>query len=123
MAIFSVSDIIIATTLVVNALALTSSKFRKLNYQHDSTEKCDDERKLHHNPAYSMIFAENGVTSPQQSHGNDFKEGAVDDSSDYIGASVMVRIRMLVYGMRKFSCVIVVWNVFFFVLMVFVFGS
>ena len=119
MAIFSVSDIIIATTVV----GFHILKISKLNHQHDSTEKCDDERKFHHNPAYNMIFSENGVASPQQSHGIDFKEGAVDDSSDYIGASVMVRIRVLVYGMRKFSCVIVVWNVFFFVLMVFVFGS
>lgn len=123
MAIFSVSDIIIATTLVVNALALTSSKFRKLTHQHDSTEICNDERKFHHNPAFGIIFSENSVTSPQASQDTDFKEGVVDDSSDYVGASVMVRIRMLVYGMRKFSCVIVVWNIFFFILMVFVFGS
>lgn len=37
--------------------------------------------------------------------------------------SIPERISFLLYGLRKFSCVIVMWNAVFFVLMLFVFGS
>jgi hypothetical protein len=39
------------------------------------------------------------------------------------GGPIVTRLRSLVHGMRKYSCVIVVWNIFFVVLMVFVFGN
>jgi hypothetical protein len=54
---------------------------------------------------------------------HDVESGGTESLSDYSGASVMVRVRMLVFGIRKFSCVIVIWNFLFFILMVFVFGS
>lgn len=131
MAIFSVSDIIITATLVVNALALISSKLPRINQQQSSQEMYDDEKKIHHKSTFGASIAEHVVSLSQgdqihdnnHSAQNDVERHGSDDISDYTGASVMGRVRMLVFGIRKFSCVIVIWNIFFFILMVFVFGS
>jgi len=72
MAIFSVSDILIAITLILNAIALVSSRVV---------------------------------------------------SSELVVDAFQAKVRRLVYGVRKFSFFLVLWNVFFFVLISFVFRS
>jgi hypothetical protein len=128
MAIFSVSDIIITATLVVNALALISSKLPRLHHLQIPSGGHDDEKKLYNNFPFGTSLAEQLMSlsqSDQQKDSvhNDVESGGTESLSDYSGASVMVRVRMLVFGIRKFSCVIVIWNFLFFILMVFVFGS
>jgi hypothetical protein len=128
MAIFSVSDIIITATLVVNALALISSKLPRLHHLQIPSGGHEDEKKLHNNFPFGTSLAEQLMSlsqSDQQKDSvhHDVESGGTESLSDYSGASVMVRVRMLVFGIRKFSCVIVIWNFLFFILMVFVFGS
>ena len=72
MAVFTVSDIVISVTLLVNALALVSSKVVPT------------------------------------------KEGENE--------GIFYRLRSLIFGLRKYSLIIVFWNAFFLVLMVFVFS-
>ena len=72
MAIFSISDIIIAITLIINATALVSSKVV---------------------------------------------------SNELVVDAFTARVRTLVYGIRKYSFILVVWNGFFFILIAFVFRS
>ena len=136
MAIFSVSDIVIAVTLIMNALALISSKL-------PSNLSSVDQG------AASQYHRVATVENDSDGHGDLINSIAIDHthSDDYCGAStiaeqlmnpttvsyiptspgsggpIVTRLRSLVYGMRKYSCVIVVWNIFFMVLMVFVFSS
>jgi hypothetical protein len=143
MAIFSVSDIVIAVTLIVNALALISTKL-------PGTPPTTTATTAPH--AYERL--------PTADHGDDdvgsgvggggastnvAADGSAESTDDYCSAStiaeqlmmkpasattsaptggpIVTRLRSLVHGMRKYSCVIVVWNIFFVVLMVFVFGN
>lgn len=128
MAIFSVSDIVITATLIVNALALISSKLPRLHHQQISSDGHDDEKKPHNNFPFGTSLAEQLMSlsqsnQHQQNANNDVETAGTESLSDYSGASFMVRVRMLVFGIRKFSCVIVIWNFLFFILMMFVFGS
>ena len=91
MALFSVSDIVIAVTLLVNALALISSKIPRVQSTGKMTGSFEAEND------YPM------VETP--------------------ATSATARLRVLVFGLRKFSCIIVFWNIFFMILMVFVFGG
>ena len=125
MAIFSASDIIIAVTLVVNALALMSSKLPRLNDHHRTIASIHDaEEKIHDDdPSCGISLAEETVSLLNGGKISLDDHNQEDDIDNYTGASLMGRVRMLVFGIRKFSCVIVIWNAFFFILMVFVFGS
>ena len=125
MAIFSASDVIIAVTLVVNALALMSSKLPRLHQHHRSIASTHDaEEKIHDdNQSCGISFAEETVSLLNGGNISLDNHNQEDDIDNYSGASLMVRVRMLVFGIRKFSCVIVIWNALFFILMVFVFGS
>lgn len=95
MAIFSISDIIIAVTLIVNALALMSSTIKALALRSRPTPRphTEDETAL----------------LPQES------------SSEQL--AVEGRVAELMSGIRSLSALLVFWNIFFFVLMVGVFGS
>ena len=125
MAIFSVSDIIIAVTLVVNALALVSSKLPRLNHRQRGSASADtNEENIHDdNCSYGMNLAEQSVSllNDRDIRLND--QNQTEDLDNYTGTSLMMRVRTLVFGIRKFSCIIIIWNAFFFILMVFVFGS
>ena len=138
MAIFSVSDIVIAVTLIVNALALISTKLPG----QQKTAALNSER----GGTYTRLPTSEGRGDDAADKGDNGDIGDVADSSDdYCSAStlaeqlmnptaavvtnapsggpIVTRLRSLVHGMRKYSCVIVVWNIFFVVLMVFVFGN
>ena len=92
MALLSFTDIIIAATLIVNALALASSKIQRVNIGGDGRSNTS-------------------VLKP------------VDESidADVTDVSPLTRLQDLSMKFRKFSCVIALWNVFFFFLMISVF--
>lgn len=127
MAIFNVSDIIITMTLLVNALALVSSKFPRLN--HVKVLNDDNEPKIHDanlcgsSLAEQLLLLSQGEKPTIKNNDLDTEKGLKEEESSSTGASVMIRLRMLVFEIRKFSCLLVIWNIFFIILMVFVFGS
>ena len=106
---------------------MTSSKLPRLSHQRYPV-KDDDIEKQKHNDNNDSIMNEQTISLLHNSDDNTNdqitnEKKTHDDSSEFIGSAIMARIRMLVFGIRKFSCVIVVWNIFFMILMVFVFGS
>jgi hypothetical protein len=127
MAIFNVSDIIITVTLLVNALALVSSKFPRFN--HTKIPNDDDEPKVHDvnlcgsSLAEQLLLLSPGKNTTTEHNDSDVEKSSRDEEGTSTGASVMIRLQTLVYEIRKFSVVIVIWNIFFIILMVFVFGS
>jgi hypothetical protein len=91
--IFSLSDIIIAVTLLVNAIALLSSKV----YTEPKMAKSDS------NSETAALVG-----------GGEIKQAE--------GPSISRFYRFLNW-MRRLSCLIVLWNIFFIVLMLLVFRS
>ena len=91
MAVFSLSDVIITITLIVNAITLMASK------------------------TYPDNPIENQSTKP----------GSQDQvtQSQPSSPSIMSRIYSVLNAFRKFSGIIVMWNIFFILLMLFVFRS
>lgn len=148
MALFSVSDIVIAGTLFANALALLSSKLPASfqNYSSSSSgsssgssrrhstsglredEECLDEDRI----AECMLNKKGGDRSGDAHYvmekeplilraGTDNK--AIEGSSG-AGPEVDLKERLLNFfsGFRRYSCVVVIWNFVFVVLMTFVFS-
>ena len=135
MAIFSVSDIVIAVTLIMNALALISSKLpsnlsavdqgtssyhRVATVENDSDENGDHISNIAIGQTHSDDYC--GASTIAEQLMNPTTVSYIPTSPGP-GGPIVTRLRSLVYGMRKYSCVIVVWNIFFMVLMVFVFSS
>jgi hypothetical protein len=137
-----VSDIVIAVTLIVNALALISTKLPGTPPTTTTATTAPH--------AYERLPTADHVDDDVGSGGggastNVAADGSAESTDDYCSAStiaeqlmmkpasattsaptggpIVTRLRSLVHGMRKYSCVIVVWNIFFVVLMVFVFGN
>jgi hypothetical protein len=127
MAIFNVSDIIITVTLLVNALALVSSKFTRVT--HTKIPNDEDGSKIHDVNLCGSSLAEQLLLLSQRENvtnnydDSDSEKVLKEERGTSTGASVMIRLRTLVYEIRKFSCLIVIWNIVFIILMVFVFGS
>jgi hypothetical protein len=89
MGVFSLSDIIITVTLLINATALMASKVHP---------------------------------EPRLAKGDDVQE------KDSVGGSrtdvsMLSKFYIFLNTMRRLSCLIVVWNIFFIILMLFVFRS
>lgn len=104
MGFLSLSDIIISATLIINAGALLATKPLQLNTEQGSME--EKESLVATDPENTLKGSEDGANSQSQPK-----------------ISIAERISFLLYGLRKFSCVIVMWNAVFFILMLFVFGS
>lgn len=94
MAIFSLSDVIITVTLLVNALALLSSK----TYKEQTNPNSDDEH-----------LETSGLVSNTEKKTTE-------------GTSLN-RFQQFMNWIRRLSCIIVVWNIFFTLCMLFVFRS
>ena len=128
MALFSVSDIIIAATLLLNALALISSSKAIVRTSSIAARAPGEEEVAL-------------LTSSSSSHYNDASQGCDDEADESLHKilstsnsshasiaaereqeeSVGGRLRALFAGIRKFSCVIVFWNLIFFTLMLTIF--
>ena len=115
--IFSITDIVISGTLFLNALALVSSKSSNAVALEELTSK------------FSERDAEERVDTRNA--------GIAGDSMDSIStlehlsklyyfifghnSAIMLQFRRWMVTIRIYSCIIAVWNIFFMLLMVFVF--
>lgn len=127
MAIFSVSDIVIAVTLVVNALVLISSKLpgtvaTNQQYQRVALDESEENAGGYAN---NSVEADDycGASSIAEQLMNPTTTASAPSSPSSAGGPIVNRLRSLIKGMRKYSCVIVIWNFFFVILMVFVFSN
>ena len=107
MGVFSVSDILVAVTLAVNAAALSSSAFPLqtqilLTKQPESLENEDNQ------PLLSIP----GIGDIDNSNSGDL---------GYLSA-LKARVALLFRGVRHLSCLIAIWNMIFVILLVLVFG-
>lgn len=159
MAIFSVSDVIISATLLINALALLSSRIRALGgASHPKKAVTESSSFLRLAQAASRrannvdgrsgdadvagdsesdALLSSSATANTRMDGADTSVNGEHISSAVLGVSeaaaqdakaeaeqfsVSARLRKLVYGVRRYSCIIVMWNLIFSILMIFVFG-
>jgi len=189
MGIFSIPDIIIAMTLIVNAIALVSSSIRNVNetdiemgkendrINFDKGRMCHNE--IHRNvdisdhvdsdvlsiqnnshnmasssqndenknsfrdqtssmsaddsgglisssssllPTHTSTISESKVTTHSVILVNNNTTNNLNTNTSTIGSSIL-RFNKLMNAIRRLSCLIVVWNIFFTFLMVFVFGD
>lgn len=95
MGVFSLSDIIITITLLANATALMSSKV----YKEPSPKVSNDDG----------TSETSGLVTNTESKASE--------------GSTLSRFYTFLNLMRRLSCIIVVWNIFFIILMLFVFRS
>jgi hypothetical protein len=108
MGLFSISDIIISITLLINAIALLASSIVK--EQASSTVDVDA------NPVEPLLNDNNN-------NNNNSKEDQIPISSkdNNNNSNDIFRLYKVMNGIRRMSCLIVIWNIFFMILMVFVF--
>lgn len=137
MGIFSVSDIIISATLLINALALVSGKTTNVGAGkdiqgtgrgslglNDMNMNLSRQQRDNNNDDEDEESRQSLLGQPHSSNGNNI-------GNDEIGlnatrspgpspspSSAKDRLRSLFFGIRKYSCVIVFWNLIFFVLMI-----
>lgn len=100
MGILSLSDIVITTTLFLNAVALLSSKVPNVEAQFGEVSRSDGQGE--------DVEATDGV-----------KNEATE--LDTVQTSTVSRCYHFLFIIRQFSCIIVMWNVFFLILMTLVF--
>lgn len=100
MGLFSISDLIISLTLFLNAAALLSRRTKKVS---GIEEPSKSNPPLHENDALLAPTEEDGSQKPEEH------------------LTIRQRYFLLVETIHQFSGVIVVWNIFFAFLMIFVF--
>ena len=98
MAIFSLSDLLIFVTLCGNALCLLASKSRKVEEMQTAQEHVK----------VDIVPATTGEEEP---------------SPASMTVTLATRLESALDAVRKLSGVILLWNLFFFVLMLFIFSS
>jgi hypothetical protein len=122
MAIFSVSDLVISITLLLNALALISNRIKP--------GSLGDRRPK---PSLSLLgiwptgFATENSSSAQNAGINE-SDGLLSSENNHsprgdVAASFVDRVRTVFYKVRKLSCIILFWNLIFTVLMILVFPA
>ena len=147
MAIFSISDLVVAVTLVLNALALVSNRLKPASTltrsrSSNSTASTSSSDLTSGRPSPSSTSSSSySRLVPSSAARSDDMTGDVGDESDNLLtpgdfadsssrdisssprdlSTATERIKRLVYGVRKFSALILLWNVIFTILMVIVF--
>ncbi len=130
MVLFSFSDLLIASTLILNAIALVASpprtitdalkdeelersgEFRsgELAQEGDQATIVYDQRSLSHDKAFNVTSGfDNGIHVTEN-------EPSVKNTE----TSIKERCIQMLRAVRRLSCIIVLWNIFFVVLMLFV---
>lgn len=141
MAIFSVSDIFIALTLLINALALMSSKLMKGSIP-STTSSTPTSTTSKSTSNLSLPPASSEASSPRNNNltGEPITPGGLDEEEEMQqliegseeghgpggggeggGETAINRISRLAQIIRSFSATLVLWNIIFFILMLFVF--
>ena len=120
MAIFSVSDIVISITLLLNALALISSRIKPDSH-------------VNHRPktSLSLLGLWSTIVSTESSSGalntagvsEGFLPPTNNNSLRGDTVSFVDRVSSLFYKVRKLSCIILFWNLIFTLLMILVFPA
>jgi hypothetical protein len=100
--IFIISDLIIGITLIINAFVLSSSK---IGIKEENDNIYDN-----------VIYIPNNITN-----NSNVAPNAV--SSSINNFTILYRLRILIYKLRKYSCVIAMYNVIFLLFMILVFES
>jgi len=109
MGIFSFSDLIIGITLLLNAVALLSYKPKSVNL-----------KTSHSNPEMTPLTSEEESKEENSDETTEIHLG-VDFNNHTADASIYDRLVKVMLGIRKLSCCIVLWNLLFGILMIFVF--
>jgi hypothetical protein len=125
MALFCLSDIIIAATLVANALALLASPLPPTNAS-GLKESAAGVEAPQSSANGTVIKDDNNVTGGEEEAQALLSSSAVIPgitAAQQTGGGVKGKIMRWLARMRKYSGVIVLWNVVFCVLMVLVFGE
>ena len=107
MGLFSLSDVIISITLLVNAVALLASSIVEEPPIVSVNSRSYDSNNIH-----SLVEDENLKSEQAIGHTKE---------SEPMHKSNMFRLYKVMNGIRRMSCLIVIWNIFFLILMVFVF--
>ena len=110
MALFSVSDIVIAVTLIINSLALMSTKFRTQTETLSSTSI-----PIKQSQDIAINIDINQETNQLIDNSN--------KNEEIVSISIVDRLNTLMYSLRRLSFIIVLWNILFIVLMIAVFSS
>ena len=122
MAISSMSDIIIAITLILNGMALSSSKTKsnKANENNiDDVSQKDSERGL----LLKTNKAIDAVTENVQEKSKNEKQVRETSQPELNHDDVYSRVILFLNVVRRFSFLISLWNVVFLFMMVFVFNK
>jgi hypothetical protein len=122
MAIFSVSDIVISITLLLNALALISNRFKPVSHVHHRPKTSLSLLGL-----WSTIVSTESSSDPLNTAGMSEGDGLLSPNNNNSQrgdtVSLVDRVRSLFYKVRKLSCIILFWNLIFTVLMILVFPA
>jgi hypothetical protein len=108
MGVFSFSDLIIGVTLLFNALALLSHKPKNFNQIKTTTSQAE----------LIPLTSADGDNHDSESAN---PSSTTTDEGSSTPTSIYERLVLSMMTIRKLSCCIVLWNIFFAVLMVFVF--
>lgn len=100
--IFIISDLIIGITLIINAFVLSSSRIGIKEENHSMND--------------NVVYIPNNITN----NSNIIPNVA---SSPINRFTILFRLRILIYKLRKYSCVIAIYNVIFILFMIIVFES
>jgi hypothetical protein len=116
MGIFSISDLIISSTLILNAIALLASPRKKAADGRDPPDN-----KTNEPPPDPPKDAQSG-SDPEVSYAGDnsnslTSSGKVESSEP----TMLERCVQILRAIRRLSCIIVLWNIFFAILMIFIF--
>ena len=120
MAISSISDIIISITLILNGLALITSKKsheKKTSTDVSVTNVIENEVLLTSNNKYS------DDTNKVESQTVNVYTETTNLSATDIYSLVVERVRHFLNIVRKFSFIITLWNIVFLFMMIFVFNK
>ncbi|RYG93549.1 hypothetical protein EON65_58745 [archaeon] len=115
MAIFSLSDIIIASTLLLNAVALLASPPKRSSGDSASSSPVADPSacnppSTHTNPTSDDSEVSYPTHTPHSLTNTEISEPTMQE-----------RCILMLRALRRLSCVIVLWNIFFAVLLLFIF--
>ena len=100
MGIFSLSDLIISVTLIFNALALLATKSHPTPIPNANSQS-----------SHESVQQSEGLISGQSPDGTD---GTTQ-------LTIQQRFDQVFHSIRKLSCILVIWNAVFCILMIFVF--
>lgn len=124
MGIFMLSDVIIASTLLINSIAVMSSKFYYEYKSVDTTTSSNNNNIIINKTiSHTSNSYENINETTLQATIKCEQQHVIPSDNISSNTSTLSRVYVIINGIRKLSGVIVIWNIFFGILMLFVFRS